>query len=37
MKTGIGYKLFEMDSKGALFSLFIDKAKEIEMNKWIHA
>lgn len=34
---GIGYKLFEMDSKGALFPLFIDKAKEIEMNKWIHA
>lgn len=37
MKTGIGYKLFEMNQEGKLFPLFIGKTKETELNKWIHA
>jgi len=37
MKTGIGYKLFEMNQEGKLFPLFIGKTKETEMNKWLHA
>ena len=37
MKTGIGYKLFEMNPEGKLFPLFIGKTKETELNKWLHA
>ena len=37
MKTAIGYKLFEMNTEGKLFPLFIGKTKEVELNKWIHA
>lgn len=37
MKTGIGYKLFEMNQEGKLFPLFIGKTKETELNKWLHA
>lgn len=35
MKTGIGYKLFEMNSDGELFPLFIGKTKETELGKWL--
>lgn len=31
-----GYKLFEMDSNGALFPLFIGKTKETPMNEWVY-
>ena len=37
MKTGIGYKLFEMNQEGKLFPLFIGKTKETKMNEWLHA
>ena len=37
MKTGIGYKLFEMNLEGKLFPLFIGKTKETKMNEWLHA
>ena len=37
MKTGIGYKLFEMNPDGKLFPLFIGKTKETELGKWIKA
>lgn len=33
----IGYKLFEMNSNGELFPLFIDKAEEIPVGKWVKA
>lgn len=33
----IGYKLFEMNSNGELFPLFIGKTKETELGKWLHA
>ena len=33
----VGYKLFEMNDKGKLFPLFIDKGKETVMNKWLPA
>lgn len=32
-----GYKLFEMNSNGKLFPLFIGKTKETPMNEWIMA
>lgn len=32
-----GYKLFEMNSNGQLFPLFIGKTKETPMNEWIMA
>lgn len=35
--TRIGYKLFEMNSKGNLFPLFIDKGNEVPVGEWIHA
>ena len=37
MKTKTGYKLFEMDSNGKLFPLFIGKTKETPMNEWVMA
>ena len=37
MKTGIGYKLFEMNPEGKLFPLFIGKTKETELEKWLKA
>lgn len=37
MKTMFGYKLFEENSDGKLFPLFIGKNKETPMNQWIHA
>lgn len=37
MKTGIGYKLFEMNQEGKLFPLFIGKTKETKINEWLHA
>lgn len=36
-KIGIGYKLLEMNGEGKLFPLFIDKGKEIPMEKWLPA
>lgn len=33
----VGYKLFEMNKKGELFPLFIDKNTVQPMNKWIKA
>ena len=36
-KTRYGYKLFEMNSKGDLFPLFIDKNNSVPLNKWIAA
>lgn len=36
MEIKYGYKLFEMNSKGKLFPLFIDKGNEVPMGKWIH-
>lgn len=35
--TRTGYKLFEMDSNGNLFPLFIDKNNSVPMNEWIPA
>ncbi len=35
--AGIGYKLFEMDSKGNLLPLFIDKNNPVPMGEWIKA
>lgn len=32
-----GYKLFEMNSEGKLFPLFIGKSEETPMNVWVHA
>ena len=37
MKTMLGYKLFEENSDGKLFPLFIGKNEETPMNQWIHA
>ncbi len=37
MNKAIGYKLFEMNSKGQLFPLFIGKNEETRMNEWLHA
>ena len=37
MNKTIGYKLFEMNSKGQLFPLFIGKNEETRMNEWLHA
>lgn len=33
MNKTIGYKLFEMNSKGQLFPLFIGKNEETRMNE----
>ena len=33
----IGYKLFEQDTEGKLFPLFIGKTKETEIGKWLKA
>lgn len=35
--SGIGYKLFEMDTKGNLLPLFIDKNTPVPIGKWIRA
>ena len=35
--TEKGYKLFEMDPKGGLHPLFIDKKAVYPIEKWIHA
>ena len=37
MEIRKGYKLFEMDSKGRLFPLFIGKKEETFKNEWIMA
>ena len=37
MKSNIGYKLFEQDSFGNLFPLFIDKNSPVPLNKWVPA
>ena len=37
MSTKFGYKLFEMNNKGELFPLFIDRNTVQPMNTWIHA
>ena len=37
MKISRGWKLFEMDSKGRLFPLFIGKKEETPKNEWIMA
>ena len=36
-KTATGYKLFEQNSNGDLFPLFIDKNNCIPIGEWIHA
>ena len=36
-KTNVGYKLFEMNSKGELFPLFIDKNTQVPIGVWIKA
>ena len=35
--TYTGYKLFEMNSQGELFPLFIDKNTPVPINEWIKA
>lgn len=37
MKIGHGYKLFEMNSEGKIFPLFIGKTKETPMQEWVPA
>lgn len=37
MKVLKGYKLFEMNSEGKLFPLFIGKKEETPINKWVMA
>lgn len=37
MNTGIGYKLFEMDTNGNLYPLFIDKYTIYPIGEWIKA
>ena len=37
MKILRGWKLFEMDSKGRLFPLFIGKNEETPMDRWVMA
>ena len=37
MDKKIGYKLFEMNEKGDLFPLFIDKNTSVPIGKWIPA
>lgn len=37
MKILKGWKLFEMDSKGRLFPLFIGRKEETVMNEWVMA
>lgn len=37
MKIAKGWKLFEMNSEGKLFPLFIGKNEETVMNKWVMA
>ena len=37
MEIKRGWKLFEMDSDGKLFPLFIDKKEETPMNEWVMA
>ena len=37
MRKNIGYKLFEMDGKGNLLPLFIDKNNPIPIGKWVKA
>lgn len=37
MEIRRGWKLFEMDSKGRLFPLFIGKKEETPMNEWVMA
>ena len=36
-KTNIGYKLFEENSDGKLFPLFIGKDREVQIGEWMHA
>jgi hypothetical protein len=37
MKTKIGYKLFEMDTSGNLYPLFIGKNEITPINQWVMA
>ena len=37
MNIKTGYKLFEMDSRGRLLPLFINKNEETPMNEWVMA
>lgn len=37
MKIANGWKLFEMNSEGRLFPLFINKKEETVMNEWVPA
>ena len=37
MNTQIGYKLFEMDTNGNLYPLFIDKYTIYPIGEWIKA
>ena len=37
MRKNIGYKLFEMDGKGNLLPLFIDKNNPVPIGKWVKA
>jgi hypothetical protein len=37
MKIAKGWKLFEMNSEGRLFPLFINKKEETPMNEWVMA
>lgn len=37
MITKIGYKLFEQNTRGELFPLFIGKNKPVAVGKWVHA
>ena len=37
MKTKIGYKLFEMDTYGNLYPLFLDKNTTYPVGEWINA
>ena len=37
MRTNYGWKLFEQDTEGNLYPLFLDKNTVYPMNKWINA
>ena len=37
MKTNYGWKLFEQDTEGNLYPLFLDKNTVYPVNKWINA
>lgn len=37
MKTNVGWKLFEMDTEGNLYPLFIGKNEITPMNEWVMA